>query len=252
MTFLKRMTLVLFVCSAAALSLYARARQPLKPRPAPSKTDKKAPEAKPTPAPEPEFPDEELKSVTIFLVPRNDGDAQKLLDALRDHPTLPITLLFPPRYFDDPGRRTMAAQFAVLQSSQIVEIGMGIENSPMLPLLADLDMAGDKVSKWGFTYAWPEDVAAHVARSSSRYQKRWGTLPGGFYPPYESLSEEVVQILKKFRLNWVLGRPSDSWGVRFYGGTALLVPPKPPAVDELADGSKAWADKMVEWCKSYP
>ncbi len=191
-------------------------------------------------------------SLTVFLVLHPDGEPQKILDFLRAHPDMRITLIFPPKYFDDPGRRPLAPQFSVLQSSANIEIGLSLDNQPILPLLADLNLAGDKAQKWGFSYTWPEDVAAQIARGSGRYQKRWGTLPAGFYPPHLALSEQVVQTLKRFRLNWTIGKPREEWGVQFYGGTALLVPPAPPIIDELTLGSKEWANQMVEWTRDYP
>ncbi len=193
-----------------------------------------------------------LENVAVFIIAHPEGDPHKLAALLKSHPNFHATLIFPPHYFDEPARKTSTALFSMLQSSHQIEIALALENEPILPLLADLKVAGDEVLKWGVPFAWPDDVAAQIARASGKYQKRWSTLPSGFYPPYQSLTEPVVQTLKKFRLDWVIGHPSATWGTRFFGGTALLAPPKPPVFDELTLGSKQWAEKMAEWVLNHP
>ncbi len=168
------------------------------------------------------------------------------------HHDLHLTLIFPAHYFDDASRRALLSQFAVLQSSKQIEIALALENEPMLPLLGNLQIAGEKVAKWGFNFAWPEDIAAQIARGSGKYQKRFSALPTGFYPPHQSLSEDVVETLKRFRMNWVMGRPSENWGIRFYGGIALLVPPKAPVIDEMTVGGRSWAEHTAAWAMEHP
>lgn len=195
---------------------------------------------------------EEPQSLAVFLVAHPEGNPEKIIAVLSNHPELKLTLIFPARYFDTEPRRASISGFSLLQSSQQIEVALSLENEPVLPLLADLKMAGGQILKWGFNFSWPEDVAAQIARASGKYQKRWGLLPSGFYPPFLALSEKVVDISRKFRLNWVLARPDENWGVKFYGGTALLVAPKPPVLEELKLGSQAWADQMVHWTMTQP
>lgn len=250
---LSKITALAFLFSFfAGCNMYVQDKLP--PAPNPTGTDRVSAPVEKTEAPVETSAMQPIRaaaSLSVLLKLHPEGDPQKIIDFLRTHQDAHITLVFPPRYFEDASRRSFMAQFSTLQSSGIVEIGLALENEPMLPLLADLGLAGDKVSKWGFTYTWPEDVAAQIARGSGRYQKRWSTLPGGFTPPYESLSEQVIQSLKKFRLSWAMGRPSEIWGVRFYGGTGLLVPPMPPAVEDPAEG-KEWAEKTAAWAVSFP
>ncbi|MCG3205490.1 MAG: hypothetical protein KCHDKBKB_02211 [Elusimicrobia bacterium] len=190
--------------------------------------------------------------LAIFIAVHPEGSAGDILEFLENQPNLNLTLIFPPSYFNNETNRDLLGEFSLRQSSKTLEVALTLENEPNLPLLDNLSNAGNTVQKWGFNYAWPEDVAAQIARGSARYQKRWGHLPSGLTPPYLSLTESVVNTVKKFRLNWVLGRPQDRWGIRFYGGTTLVIPPKPPTIDELTLGGKVWAEKMADWTLGYP
>lgn len=198
-------------CSARSLS----ADQLASARPAPT------PEEEPTqtiPAATP------LLSTALLFAPHPDGDAGKLVEMLEQNPELRLTFLFPPRYFEKSERKEWVSRFRILQSSKQIEIGLTLDNEPILPLLADLGEA-EGTEKWGFSFSWPDDVAAQIAHASGKYQTQWMELPSGLCPPYFSLTDQVVKSLKKFRLNWVVGKPSAVSGVRFYGGLVLLVPP---------------------------
>lgn len=188
---------------------------------------------------------------TLLYIPHREGDVDKLLATLEENPHLRLTLLFPPRYFEAPDRKTGFNRFRVLRSSNQIEIGLTLDNEPVLPLLANLNLAGDKVSKWGFSFSYPEDAAFQMARGSSKYQKRWGELPSGFIAPHGALSEDIMGMLKRFRLNWVLGKPDSTWGVKFYGGLALLVPNIPEGASE-AEGTRTWARTLATWAFDHP
>ena len=94
---------------------------------------------------------------TLLLAPNPAGDPKALAAFLSAHPGIKLTLLFPPNYFDGAERKAAMKNFQVLQSSQQIEIGLTLENQPMLPLLADLSTAG---AKW--------NVEFHVARRCRR------------------------------------------------------------------------------------
>ncbi|MBV9080588.1 MAG: hypothetical protein JO102_05655 [Elusimicrobia bacterium] len=214
--------------SATAKSQAAKSPSKTAPRPAsarPSATSAPSAAAAPSPSPMPTpEPRKGPKRIGLFYMPHPSGDAAGLATILEQNKDLKVTLLFPTGYFDGEPRHTILSRFRVLQSSKQIEIGLTLDNEPALPLLADLKKAGGDVDKWGFPFAWPEDVAAQVARATGRYQKRWGQAPSGLCPPYGAASDAVIQVLRRFRLSWVLGRAGDPWGVRFFGGTAYLVP----------------------------
>jgi hypothetical protein len=197
------------------------------------------------PVPETRIPGETGQRAAIILALHPEGDAEGLLRKLEADPGLKLTLVFPPAYFENPTRAPLAARVAALQTARQIEIALSLDNEPNLALLADLREAGDKVQKWGFNFAWPEDAAAQTARGSGRYRKRWGQLPSGFSAPYGALSEDVMQVLRRFRLSWVLARPGEAWGVKFFGGTALVVP-QALALDESAPAATAARDVARE------
>lgn len=195
--------------------------------------------AAPTPLPTPTA--EKPKRLAVILALHSEDDAEALVSRLERNPDLKLTLLFPPSYFESRSRAALAPRFAALQAAKQIEIGLTLDNEPNLPLLADLKLAGKEVQKWGFTFAWPEDAASQTARGSGRYQKRWGQLPSGFAPPFGAVSDPVMKVLGRFRLSWVLARPSSGWGVRFFGGTALLVP-EPLPIDQTTPNAMSPRD----------
>ncbi len=186
-------------------------------------------------------------SLTLLLTPNPAGDPKALAAFLIAHPALKLTVLFPPNYFDGPERKTAAKTFQVLQSSQQIEIGLTLENQPMLPLLADLSTSG---AKWNIAFEWPDDVAAQIARASATYQRRWGSLPSGIVPPYFALSEAVLDSFKRFRLSWTLAAPQEISGVHFDGSLAVIIPPVMPTWE--AKDLRAWAASAVTWSLSQP
>ena len=194
---------------------------------------------------------EKPRRVAIVLRLHPEGDTEALLLKLESDLNLKLTLIFPAGYFEAPNRAAFSQRFAALQTSKQIEIALALDNEPNLPMLADLKVAGDRAQKWGFSFAAPEDAAAQTARASGRYRRRWGQLPSGFFPPQGTISQPVIEVLKRFRLSWVLARPSESWGVRFYGATALLVPPAIPLVG-TADGPDMSAHDAAKLALSRP
>jgi hypothetical protein len=171
----------------------------------------------------------------------------KLIETLQANPRLKLTLVFPPHYFEQESKKTAIDSFRILESSGQIEIALTLDNEPVLPLLANLKTAGEKVSKWGFNFTWLDDVSFQIARGSGKHQKMWGKLPSGLVAPNGALSEPVIQTLKRFRLNWVLGQPFSTSGVRFYGATALVIPTGKPDLSEWTYGTRAWAKNLLKW-----
>lgn len=186
----------------------------------------------------------------LFLVPHPRGDAESLVQILTDHPSLRLTIIFPPKYFDHEENALWVDSFKILQSSAQIEIAMALDNEPLLPLLGNLKVAGGKTASWGFDFSWREDIAAQIARGHAQYQKRWGELPSGFYPPYLCLSPDVMHSLRRFRLQWVLGLPRERSGVRQYGGAALIVPLELPPLED--PGSFSWGEELAKWVIDQP
>jgi len=178
-------------------------------------------------------PISEKKSRVLILSPHAEGDPENIFRALKKYPQLRLTLLFPAHYFESDDHRGSLEQFRVLLASGIIEVGLTLDNEPILPLLGDLSLAGSDVVNWGFQFSWPEDVAGQIALGSGKYQKTWGQLPSGFFPPYGALSPEAAKAAHGFRLHWVLASPREQWGVRFQGAMGLLVSPK--AITDLVE-----------------
>jgi hypothetical protein len=172
------------------------------------------------------------------------GDSDRLRDLLEQHLDFHPTLVFPPHYFDTDARKKSIDGFKVLQSSKQIEIALSLENEPNLPMLADVKVAGGAAVKWGFDFAWPDDVSAQIARASGQYQQRWSQQPAGLIPPYLAVSDAVVQAARRFHLAWVLGAPSDVWGRRDFSSTNLFIPPKID-LSGLTIGSREWTDRLV-------
>jgi hypothetical protein len=187
-------------------------------------------------------------SQTVFLIPNSADDPKALSAFLAAHADLKITLLFPPNYFERAERKPFMKHFQTLASTGQIEIGLTLDNQPMLPLLADLSIAG--APKWNFSFARPDDVAAQIARASAAYQRHWGALPSGLLPPYFALSEAVVDTLKRFRLSWTISAPSVTPGVRFYGSVAVITPPIMPTW-EVKD-ARGWANQASAWTLTQP
>jgi len=191
--------------------------------------------------------------MAIFYTPHMNGNPENLLEILTENPDLKLTLVFPPNYFKQPeSRKEFLPAFKALQSSGIIEIGLTLENEPILPLLTNIKLAGGNVKGWDFKFAWPNDISAQIARGSGIYQKRWGKMPSGFLPPFLSLSDPVLKALKGFRLNWVVAKPEYPAGVRFYKGTALFRPEIKPRFEEGSAESRAWVDAYVDWVLNQP
>jgi len=221
-------------------------RPPPKPKAQPSRVSQKPQPSQPQPSPQIKkaMPNE---MTVFFYSPHPAGDARKLIKILKDNPTLRLTLIFPEKYFDQPDRKELISQFRMLQSSGQIEIALNLENEPILPLLGNLGLADKKVSSWKFDFAWPEDIATQIANGSGQYQKRWGRLPSGFAPPYSSLSEQVMDSIKRFRLTWVLGKPGSEPGISFDKSTAFFTPSLPPSSDELMEGTDSIETHLVNW-----
>lgn len=227
--------ILLFVLSGCA----PEKMSPRRPSSLPSAGSSGTPEATPAATPSLEVSPELARKHAVFLILHPDDNASALATALEAEPRLRLTIVIPTGYFDTENHQLAASRFRVLQSSRQIEIALSLANEPNLPLIADLATAGPDVAKWGFPFEWPEDAAAQVARGSGSYQKRWGALPSGFYPPFGSASEKIIDVLRRFRLNWVLVKPSDTWGVKFFGGTAVIVPPAGPSFDETQPAAAA-------------
>ena len=216
----------------------ACAPPPMKPR-RPGDTRAPQPAASPTPATATVEPGTAPRHNAVVLTLHSEGDAEAILKKLESDLELKLTLILPAEYFETQNRGAFVQRFAALQTSKQIEIALTLSNEPNLPLLADLRLAGDKIQKWGFTFAWPDDAAAQTARGSGRYRKRWGQLPSGFALPHGAASEAVMQVLRQFRLSWVLVRPGAVPGLRFFGGTALIVPPLLALDDSLSAPNSA-------------
>ncbi len=220
----------LFSCAPATLTPRKTESKPAA-APAAAAPSAEAPAA-PAVTPSLEVSPELSRKHAVFLILHPDDNANALAAALEADPRLKLTIILPAGYFDVENHQLAAPRFRVLQSSKQIEIALSLANEPNLPLIADLKKAGPEAEKWGIDFVWPEDVAAQVARGSGSYQKRWSQLPSGFYPSYGSASDKVIDILRRFRLNWVLVKASSTWGIRFFGGTAVIVPPETPSFDE--------------------
>ncbi|MFN0118256.1 MAG: glucodextranase DOMON-like domain-containing protein [Elusimicrobiota bacterium] len=188
---------------------------------------------------------------SIFLVLHPEGDADQIQKFLSTKPFLKINLIFPARYFTDPKRKETLQKFRVLQSSGQIEVALTLNNEPNLPLLSRLSQAGDRVLKWGFDYIWPDDIAAQIARGSGRFQKEWLQQPNGFYPPYLALSVDVIDSLKRFRINWIVSKPDNKWGILFFGGMGLVVSEPQPLLDPSISTDN-WAKETAIWALERP
>lgn len=188
---------------------------------------------------------------TVLVALHPDGKTSDLLDLLSAHPQLHLTLFFPPGYFESEERQNLISDIRVLISSGQIEVGMTLDHKPNLALLGDIRLAKG-AAEWNFDFARPEDIEAHVAGGSAAYQKRWNRLPSGVLPPYFALSDRVLQSLKRFRLNWVVAKPSTQTGVIFRGPVTILVPPPIPIMEQWPQGGESWATHMAEWCLSHP
>lgn len=241
-----RLRRCLLVAAVAALAGTACAQPRMKARRPPAPAERAKAAATPV-----ERSTETARNVAVFLIVHPDNDAAALATILESEPRLKLTLILPAGYFDAVRHQEAASRFKVLQSSRQVEIALSLENEPILPLIADFSFAGQAARRWDIDFSWPEDVAAQVARGSGAYQRRWAALPSGLYPPYGSGSEKVIDVLRRFRLDWVLLSPADVWGVKFFGGTAVLTPPALPLGDETQPAAKT-AEEMAREVLSRP
>lgn len=171
--------------------------------------------AAPTPEPEKPRPTE----LIVFYVPHSEAEASEIVDVLSKNPSLKVTLLFPPHYFEVEEHANLRPAFKVLQSSHQIEIGLTINNQPNLALLTDLSLAGPTLN-----FKWPDDVGGQLAQASGHYQKLWGQLPAGFAPPYFAFTKQSGQELKHFRFDWLLAKPQAEAGVQYVGDTIAIVP----------------------------
>ncbi len=195
----------------------------------------------------------DLKSIALFYTPHPEGDLDGIIQLLTRYPSLRLTLIFPPNYFTFEGRKSNIDKFRSFQSSGQIEIGLTLDNQPILSLLSDIKQAAIDTANWEFDYAWPEDIAAQIARGSGAYQKKWTQLPSGILPPFFSLSPSVVKALQGFRLHWVLCQPDAKWGIDFIGSMALLVPPnKGPENPNLTSTEPEDVSLLVSDVASHP
>jgi len=204
----------------------------------------------PTPTPSPfEFP--KHLQFTLFFVPHEKGDLAALLKVWGDNPELRPTVIFPPRYFDEMGRKTLLPEIKSLVESKKLEIGLSLDGEPMLPLLADLGLASSKEADWDFPFKWPEDVTTHVAKGRMYFQKRWGRNPAGFLPPFFALSPELVKTLELLRFRWVLASPKTDWGAGNFGSVEILIPPqvdwRPNEEGEIQKDLREYSKEVLEY-----
>ncbi len=231
----------IFALLAFALLLLGGAPQPplkVEPPPAPSPRV----EAPPSPG---------EGTFTLFFMPHPEGDLGEITKVLQADPRLRVTFVFPPRYFELSSHRDWIDEFSALQSSGQIEIGLTLDNEPNLPLLGNLALAGPEAEAWGVNFAWPDDIAAQIAKGSGIYQKRWGAQPSGMFPPHFALSNQVMDALRRFRLHWALAKPRREGGVKYYGNTALFIPWS-AAMSSPEDESPAAVDRIALEAVQHP
>ena len=168
----------------------------------------------------------------------------RLDTVLEATPSLRLTVVFPAHYFDDARLGPAVKRMAALQQAGRVEVALSLDNEPILPLLGNIHLAAE-TQRWRTGFAWPDDIGHQMASGSAAYQRRWAQLPSGLYPPYQAVSNDVMESSKRFRLNWVLGAPHGAPGVRFFGATALIVPPLSTADWTTESGMAAAVESLV-------
>ena len=83
------------------------------------------------------------RAKALFYLVHGEGDAEKIIGVLSEFPDFHPTLIFPPGYFLNEANAAQADALRVFQSSGQIDIALTLENSPNLPMLANLSVAGN-------------------------------------------------------------------------------------------------------------
>lgn len=76
---------------------------------------------------------------------------------------------------------------------------------PILPLLCDTDVARECMPQAQLPprFTYPQDAAEQVSRALDFIEDRFGHRPKGFWPSEGSVSQETMEILDRYRIEWL-------------------------------------------------
>ena len=95
-----------------------------------------------------------------------------------------------------------------------LEISVSPYFHPILPLLFSSFAGRDANPQMPMprsVFSHPEDVIWHVQEAVDFYQKRFGVPPRGMWPSEQAVSREILPILMKAKLNWIVTDETILW-----------------------------------------
>lgn len=92
-----------------------------------------------------------------------------------------------------------------LEEKGQIEITTSPFYHPILPLLIDWSFARRAMLEVSLpaTFAHPEDAAAQISKAVDYYQRLFGHLPSGLWPPEGSVCPELIPLVKKAGIQWL-------------------------------------------------
>lgn len=231
-------TRFLLAVAASLALLPTGCRGPVRPRPAPPVP---VPEVG-LPPPAEKVPEDRIAVVWAPASPEGLLETAEFLDA---HPAVRVTAVLPEKLFSDEEKSLRAAQvLARLAARRQVEPVLSLPSEPPLALVLDTDLARQPSAAPPMAlpprFAWPDDVAGHIAQAQSQFRRRWRQDPRGMVLPGGLFAGPELALIGRMKLQWVMLLDGAGDAGVFGGLPVVLVRPAKVPTDAHEGWLRSW------------
>jgi hypothetical protein len=201
--------------------------------------------SKATTPPSPAAPPQQI----IIYIPQTDQSAQSWFKLLDRFPSLKMVIAFSPRFQRFVKEPLLKDKALALQKEGRLEIALQLPNAPFLPLIINSDSAkaatppGTPLPYPAFAH--PEDVIQIYAKNKADFTKIWGASPKGFVLPLGAINPDLVKLLNRSNLTWVVGALGAPGADAAYRSGSLIVLDAIPAKESPRFGVQVWDERIT-------